>query len=329
VIAVKTILKLLLLTLTLLNFTSFVYANKITIATFNCEFLTTPKVHIKHGLPFDIKKATQQQQQAWANPDFRNLKYIESAKEVAKVILSIQADIITLTEVGDARDISILANELKSLGLSYDHVAVGNSKDKITHQNVAILSKIPLLNLISPIPGRESYLEELDDPETEKNTGISKGLRVTVSINDKNIILYALHFPSERGGHEKDMQRIAQSSIIRRHMLTELNNNKLIIITGDFNDKRGQPTLKRIRGFDDIFPDLIQTGLPKYFTDEAMDTRWTYRFQGTPQQIDHILLSYGVKDAVKRSGIKTKTINHNNAKASDHNPLVVTLDFKE
>ncbi len=315
-------------TIILISVTS-VNAKSITFATFNCEFLTTPKVHIKYGLPFNIKKANKFEQAQWKKTNFRQKKYLEAAKEVAKVIKSINADIISLTEVGNENDIKILVNEIKALGLNYKYTAVGSSKDTITKQNVAVLSKFPLVDLISPIPGRESYLQELDDSDTEASTGISKGLRVTANVNNKNIILYALHFSSERGGHEKDMQRIAQASIVRRHMLPSLINNELIIISGDLNEKRGQPTLLRIRGFDDIYPDLIQTGLAKYFKDSQLDTRWTYSYMGTRQQIDHILLSDGVKIKSKRGGIKSKTINHKNKKASDHKPFIVTINFKD
>ena len=40
---------------------------KLTIATFNCEFLTTPKVHMKFGLPFDITNARPAEVERWAN----------------------------------------------------------------------------------------------------------------------------------------------------------------------------------------------------------------------------------------------------------------------
>jgi len=323
----KTKLQFLLFCFTLFSISS-VYADPFSIATFNCEFLTTPKVHIKHGLPFKIKDAKQAQQNQWNQEGFRDGKYLESAKEVAKVIRAINADIIALTEVGSEQDIGILIKEIRLLGIDYAHSVVGDSRDRATHQNVAVLSKFSLSDLVSPIPGRELYIQELDDPETEKDTGISKGLRVKVLVQGKSIIVYVLHFSSERGGHEKDAQRIAQASIARRHMLPNLNNNELIIVVGDLNEKRGQPTLHRIRGLDDVYPDLIQTGLPQYFEKNKIDTRWTYIFQGIRQQIDHVLISYGLKDIAKRGGIKVHTLDHGNSKASDHRALIVSLDLK-
>ena len=87
-----------------------------------------------------------------------------------------------------------------------------------------------------------------------------------------------------------------QASIARRHSLELLNQNANVIVAGDLNDHPGQPVLRRIRGMDDTWPDLIQIGNAPYFADDALDTRGTYQFMGVRQQIDHILLSFGIKD---------------------------------
>jgi predicted extracellular nuclease len=94
------------------------------------------------------------------------------------------------------------------------------------------------------------------------------------------------------------------------------------------NDRRGDPAVRRIRGRDDIDEDLIQTGAIDYVDPEAWDSRWTYGFQGMRQQIDHILLSFSLKEATRRSGgIRTEFHDVSNPLASDHRPVVVTLRF--
>lgn len=303
--------------------------DELKIATFNCEFLTRPKVHIKFGLPFRISNASAAEQAQWATPGFRDQKFNEAALAVASVLAPIDADVLALTEVGDDTDVVELRDAISILGVSYPHLAVGKSADHTTKQHVAVLSKLPLFDVVEAIPGRESYDQELDDADTEKNTGISKGMRVSFMSFGREILLWVVHLASERGGHEQDAQRIAQASIIRRHYLPFLQQGKHVIVVGDLNDYRGQPTLSRIRGRDDIFGDLIQTGHVKYFEDNELDTRWTYEFQGIPSQIDHILPSYSIKDTCKSSGgIQAETIAHNNTLASDHKPLVVLLSFK-
>lgn len=302
--------------------------NQLTIATFNCEFLTSPKVHLKYGLPFRISDASDSLKQLWNAPGYRASKLLEAAAEVAKVIKMTDADVIALTEIGDENDIEILNIELDKIGVKYEYKAVCNSRDFTTKQHVGVLSKFELFDLIAQIPGRESYIKEPDDPETEFDTGISKGMRISFNAYGKEFLLYVLHLSSERGGHDQDQQRISQASIARRHMLPHLKANSNIIVCGDLNDKKGQPTLLRIRGLDDIHEDLIQTGHVKYFDKDKLDTRWTYEYQGVKQQIDHILLSYGIKDICKRGGISARTIEHNNHLASDHKPFIVTLELK-
>lgn len=312
----------------LITFSFSVFAQTITIATQNCEFLVRKKVHIKYGLPFNIAEAEPAELAEWSQPGFRDEKFNESAKAVAKALVNLNADILVLTEVGDARDVNELLDKVKNGGAEYEFTAIGNSKDTYTGQNVAVFSKFPLSDMVSPIPGRESYWEELDDPESENDTGISKGLRVTIKVLNREIYLYAVHLSSERGGHEKDEQRIAQASIVRRNYLSDLNAGRLVIVAGDLNDYRGQPALKRVRGLDDIFGDLIQTGQVKYFPKDKLDTRWTYSYQGINNQIDHILLSQSIKDTCKVGGISASTFDHNNPAVSDHNALIVKLDFK-
>ena len=102
----------------------------------------------------------------------------------------------------------------------------------------------------------------------------------------------------------------------------------MVIVAGDLNDRRGQPAIHRIRGLDDIHEDLIQTGHAKFFEDTALDTRWTFEFQGIRNQLDHILLSPAVKDACLQGGIDARTVDHGNALASDHRAFVVALDLR-
>ncbi len=296
--------------------------DSLVIATFNCEFLTRPKVHLKFGLPFNLSGSTKQK---W-NEDFRNTRFNEAARAVARVLNEINADVFALTEVGDSTDVLELRDEINELGTNYPHVIVGRTKDFTTHQHVAVLSKFPLSDPVLRIPGREIYLQEPDDPETEKDTGLSKGMRVKVSAHGQEFLLYVIHLSSERGGHEKDQQRIAQASIVRRHYLPSLKNNEMVIVAGDLNDKKGQPAIHRIRGLEDIHEDLIQTGLMNFWDDTQLATRWTYEFQGVRQQIDHILLSFSIKEVSK--SITARTFDHNNHLVSDHRPLIVTLRLK-
>ena len=299
-------------------------AGALTIATFNAEFLTRPKVHVKFGHPFDLRG---QDRKTWETPGYRDAKFAEATRRVARYIAEhAPADVLALTEVGDRRDVAELRDRLAEQGLDLPHVEVCDCTARRTAQHVALLSRFPLTDAVRRLPGREGYFEELDDAESEADTGISKGLAARFEAAGRTFRLYAVHFASERGGHWQDAQRIAQASILRRLTLAAINAGEHVIVAGDLNDRRGDPALRRVRGLDDIWPDLTQTGHHRYFRDDG--ERWTIEFRGQREQLDHILLSRSILAAAKRGGIRASTGPTPGKGVSDHRPLIVTLTFR-
>ncbi len=88
--------------------------DSLVISTFNCEFLTRPKVHIKFGLPFNMGRASSAERQQW-DEDFRDARFNEAARAVAGVLRAINADVLALTEVGDSTDVLELRDEINNL----------------------------------------------------------------------------------------------------------------------------------------------------------------------------------------------------------------------
>lgn len=303
-------------------------ADELKLATFNAEFLTRPKLHVKFGLPFTLTDPNDIEQ--WSDPNFVDEKFAEAAAAVAGVLARIDADVLVLNEVGDQIDVTELVAAIQADGVSYTHLAVCNCTDTFTAQHVAILSKLPFTDVVGSIAGREGFFAEADDDDSEEDTGISKGMIVKFVFDGHPITLYGVHFASERGGSEKDEQRIAQASIVRRHTVRTIldHPDEMFIVAGDLNDGRGQPALRRIRGIDDIWPDLIQTGDARYFEDSKLGTRWTYEYMGTRNQIDHVLLSPSFRNVLTNRAIRPEVPEQDNPLASDHRPFVVTLDFQ-
>ena len=238
----------------------------------------------------------------WSRPGFRDQKFAEGAAAVAEVVADINADVIVLTEVGD--ELTSRNSTLPSPdGVST--IPMSKSAPAPTRRRSSTLRyfRIPLTGVLHAIPGREGYFRELDDADSEDDTGISKGMMVNFDFNGRTFQLYGLHLASERGGNEQDQQRIAQASIIRRHSLPAINAGAFVIVAGDLNDGRNEPALRRIRGLDDIWPDLIETGDFSFFRNTDPGSRWTYEFQGERNQIDHILLGPSIRDIVNSGGI--------------------------
>lgn len=297
------------------------FPQDLTVATFNAEFLNKLKIHVKYGKQFDLSREDKKTQKFWNDDANRTEKLREASAEVAQFIKEINADILTLTEVGNAEDLQVLLKELKEIGVEYPHWEVCQCYDPWTGQHVAVFSKYPLKDVWSEIPGSALYLEEADG-DSEKEARISKGMKVTATIDQKEVDVFVFHLKSERGGFESDAQRIAQASIARRSIIQQVNAGRKVIVTGDLNSEKGSPTIYRIRGFDDIYEELIQTGHSQYF--ESTEVRWTYNYQGEREQIDHILVSPGI--AIK-DGIQTQIMETPNDKVSDHNPVIVKLSL--
>ena len=64
-------------------FSTSALAAELTMATFNAEFLTRPKVHIKFGFPFDLSPTDTA---TWNAPGFRDAKFAEAVAGVAQQI---------------------------------------------------------------------------------------------------------------------------------------------------------------------------------------------------------------------------------------------------
>lgn len=311
----------LLLAISLSNYLVSV-SQEITVATFNAEFLNKSRVHIKFGKQFDLSREPKEVQKFWSKEENQAAKLEEASANVAQMIKRINADILTLTEVGNADDLQVLIDALNEIGVNYQYWEVCDCKDSFTGQHVAILSKFPMKEVWQQIPGRSIYLEETDG-DTEGETGISKGLKVTATVNEKDIDIFVFHFKSERGGYDSDAKRLAQANIARRAIIKQLNQGRQVIVTGDLNSEKKTESIYRLRGFDDIYEELIQTGHSDYF--ENTDVRWTYNYKGEPEQIDHILVSQGL---TSKSGIKTMILETNDDNISDHNPVIVKLKLR-
>ena len=117
------------------------FSQEFSVATFNAEFLNKSRVHIKFGKQFDITRESKKEQKYWAKEENRAEKLQEASANVAQFLKSLNADVITLTEVGSKDDIKVLITELEKIDVSYEYWEVCDCRDSFTMQHVAVLSK--------------------------------------------------------------------------------------------------------------------------------------------------------------------------------------------
>lgn len=323
----------------LVIFSVYAFSASLTIGTFNCEFLSRQKVHVKFGYPLELEGTAWADR--WADDRFRQDMFDRAAAAVAKTIAEMRLDVAVLTEVGPDADVLRLQELLKQSGDEFPFVVTCRSQEKpspsgfVTGQHVAILSKKPVEVVSLFLPGTESYDAETDDSDRELRTGIDKGLHVVIHEGSMDLHVFGVHLQSERGGFDNDERRVAQASIVRRLTLPFLRSGAFVVVAGDLNDGRGQPAIRRIRGRDDIDTDLVQTGFKEFFPPDQWNQRWTYEFEGVRSQIDHILLS---PNLASRCTIQSRvhpieidvwpTPQSDACRVSDHRALIVTLTWK-
>ncbi len=303
------------------------------VGTFNCEFLNVSRIQIKYGYRFELEDANEIQK--W-DASFRQQKFLEATEAVARSLSDLKVDIWCFTEIGNQTESIALQKAFKKFGHDFPFLKVCNSKDTFTGQYVAIMSRFPLEMVSDSIEGRAFYDAEMDDPYTEHEAFVQKGLHVTADANGQLIHLFGVHLTSEMGGHDKDERRIAQATIVRRAYLPLLQSGEHVIVLGDLNDDIGQPAIKRIRGRHDIFEALIQTADRRYIDSDDWSSRWTYNFRGEYNVIDHILVSNSLvghcpknEDCIRTRVIPLWDTEHFKVRdhftVSDHRPLIVEI----
>ncbi len=297
-------------------------AQQIRLATFNCEFLVYERVHIKYGAPFDLSGMNPNDSLQWTQDDYRKPKMQAAIDSVAAQIAAIDADIIGLTEVGDQEDLDQLLSALKRIASEYPYSALCKSTDTFTKQHVALLSRFPLSNIQPSFPDEAIYFLESDRDEVAIARN-GKILRATAEGPGGDLHVFLMHLKSERGGEESDNQRLAQAELARRVILPDIMAERAVVVMGDLNSERRHPVLLRVRGFDDIFPELIQTGDDYFFDDYSI--RHTYNYKGNREQIDHILLSLPMRKFYK---IKSSILASPSEFVSDHHAFIVDLEVR-
>ena len=213
-------------------------------------------------------------------------QYEAKAKAIAGLIDAHQANVVGLVEVEN----QAVVEKVKSYLESPDDwkIAFDEGRDAYTGQDVAILTKFKIApGSVTNFPEEREVFFVKDE---ERDVNPSKILGVELKIAGEPFYILIAHLISRRNP-ANDPERLAQANVLRRQAVKAMIDEKNVIVMGDMNDTPGTSVIKRLRGFDDIWADLIQTA-----NAVEPDERYTYIHEGQKNLLDHVLISPSLRN---------------------------------
>jgi endonuclease/exonuclease/phosphatase family metal-dependent hydrolase len=293
--------------------------NRLTVMTWNCEFLWD-------GLPPEQGIATFDHK---GSPE----KAAEHMRRLAEVIRRENPDILNLVEVENLQSVELM-NRKYLQGMGYKAYLV-EGKDHELGQDVGLLTRV------DPVDGRLHYDGRIGRTD-EFAYYVTKNYVARFDIGGLKLGMIGLHLRSNPGSAQRKLIREAQAEAVAGMALDLKREGRSVIVLGDLNDLDGADdardhtdarpitnVLARIRAFDPASPasDLVNAAslMPK---SERYTCFWDANHNQTidgPKelsQIDHILMSPELAARVVLAKIPHE---HDPRQITDHYPVVVRL----
>lgn len=236
-------------------------------------------------------------------------EYQAKLAAVAKVVSSVQPDVLVMQEVENQAVIDDLGNLLG--GYPNRHITQGNDPRGI---DIAVLSQLPLQ--IGPSHKNE-FFKASSDP-TKTFVFARDVLEAHFNINQRHFVLLGIHYKAQDGDQTSDLKRVAEAEQTRQ-ILTGIHFNdsqSAIVVLGDFNDVPGSAPLNALMGTSDLLLTSATAGIPA-------GERYSVTFGGNLQLFDDQLSDPNATPLLDAASV---TILHGadvNA-ASDHDPVIAT-----
>lgn len=271
-------------------------------------------------------------------------------------------DIITLIEVqdnnGGVNDGTVdgvksgekLAQRIKSLGgpdYKYTEIAPVDGKDggkPGANIRVAYLYNPKRVTLIGKEKGGSEEAARFVNGHLEKNPSrvdptsvhfekVRKSLAAEFDFKGERIVVIANHLKSKLGDdaiygsnqpsvENTKAKRIEEAKILNAFIKEGLrqNPNLKFVLTGDFNDFE----------FSDSVRTIVGNELVNLMAEHEQGDRYSYFYRGSNQSLDNILISKNIKDKVVFSPVHINaSFMEEHGRASDHDPVVVQIDFSK
>ena len=241
-------------------------------------------------------------------------QYEAKAKTIAELIDTHKANIVGLVEVENRT----VLEKVRSYLASPDdwQIAFDEGRDTYTGQDVAILTKFRVVRGSATNFPDEREIYFVDNQERDVNP--SKILGVELRVDNQPFYILITHLISRRDSN--DPKRLAQATVVRRQAVKELMAEKNVIVMGDMNDTPATPVINRLRGFDDIWGDFLQTA-----NAVEAEERYTYIYEDQKNLLDHILISPSLRNEFRNveKGKRCEIIDVSGL--SDHRAILARL----
>lgn len=278
-------------------------AETLTIATYNVENYVAANRMTEAGYRKDYPKPEGQK------------------RALRAVLRAIDADVLVLQEMGGGGYVEELQRDLARAGLDYPHVVVLAAADEDRH--VVLYSKREFVAVTKHT--------DLDFTYFGGKERVKRGMieaRFAMPVGD--VTIFGLHLKSRYTDRADDprsaIRRTGEATAIRDAILARFPKPaaERFLIVGDFNDDKTSKAVQRMSRRGKV---TVARLLP------AADSRgetWThaYRKEDSYTRVDHILVSSALR-AYVRDGTARIHDGENVREASDHRPVVVTLEFPD
>jgi predicted extracellular nuclease len=188
--------------------------------------------------------------------------------------------------------------------------------------------------------GTPSFSPGRIDPTNAAFTSSRKPLVGEFLFNGQRLIVIGNHNNSKGGDQplyginqppvlESETQRVQQMTVIRNfiNQIQERNPNAFVVVNGDLNDfEFSNPISNVLRVGATSNGDLIN-GME---TISLLSDRYTYKFQGNAQSLDHVLYTKSLAQRVVEVNavhINADFPDNSQQRASDHDPVTVVFNF--
>ena len=232
-----------------------------------------------------------------------NARMVETKlNHTAEVICDLDADVLGLQEIENARILKQLVARIEKVGCAYNYSAITHKKGASIQ--VAVLSRYPILNQ--------------RDMQVSFAPRVRNILEVEIDIKGTPLTLFVNHWKSKAyKGYES--KRIAYAKALQER-ITQLPESKAYIILGDFNsDYNAYLTLENKHNDTQgktAFNDVLQTKIGAHLVEETQmlgagrgvhfslwqelvpHERWSHNFYGKKSSIDQIVLPKQMFDGI-------------------------------